>query len=519
LNYLRERKAVAVHQSNVNFRKLIQDLADMYSYPVPEVIVTELVANSLDAKADRIGISYDPKQRLLVVEDNGSGMTKPQFDDYHDFAAELKSRGSSIGFAGLGAKISFNVAMRVCTETRSSGFTGGSNWFLKSKKELVWEDLSGMRNLRGTGTRVEVWFNEEKENPYADIDEIRSILLRQYLPLFDTKFLEFYAAIGCYSEGLIFSINGVNLGHFSMEKAFELESHSRFFLEAKKKRFGYGCFGIAQDEYPLGEETAGIGICVYGKVVKHDFFNQFPGEISPRIIGMIEIPPFIKFMNTSKSDFIRRKATASEFRKYYEPARQEFKRWLSDIGVKPIETVNTEDAIKLEQEIKKLVSEIPELYQLFGSAAKKSAKVTDPAGDMTGAMAEGMEPTFPNGEGKRNGDGALPDTGDEPGQAFEEQQGGAERASPISRKRKAGVRIGFANDPERNELAWLDGNLVLINMGHPSYIKVKTNRHARKLHNVFSIAICLERELKEQGLLETEGPFVDKMMTAWGNLK
>lgn len=140
------------------------------------------------------------------------------------------------------------------------------------------------------------------------MDEIVSILQKQYLPLFDRRFLEFYSAIDYYSESLSFSVNSKKLMHFDIEKQFELENESRFFLEARNKRYGYGCCGLCPNEYPLGEGIAGIGICVYGKVVKYDFFNQFPGEVSPRILGIIEIPPFIKFLSTSKTDFVRQKS-------------------------------------------------------------------------------------------------------------------------------------------------------------------------------------------------------------------
>ena len=510
---------MTIHQSNVNFRKLIQDLADMYNFPVPEVVLTELVANSLDAGAGTIKISYDPQRRLLIVEDNGSGMTKAQFDEYHDFAAELKSRGEGIGFAGLGAKISFNVASRVVTETRGSRFEGGSNWYLKSSKELVWEELPKIRKHKGIGTRVEVWFNEDIGVPYEDADELISILLRQYLPLFDEKALTFYAKMKRYPRDLSFLVNGNRIETFEIEKKFSLEKPKRIFLEAKGKRYGFGCFGLAPGEYVLGEDTAGIGICVYGKVVQFNFFNQFPGEMAPRIVGMVEIPPFIKFLNTSKSGFKRHRSTVAEFKSYYEPARQQFKQWLSDIGLKPEETINSEEAIKLEQEIKKLASEIPELYQFFGTSSRKDIKVKNPKGDIKVTLVEGTEETFPYGAGQGKGMEGLADVGNEPGQAFEERAEGQERAAPISRTRRAGVRISFVNEPERPELARLDGSIVFINVGHQCYAKVKSNNLARRLHNVFAIAVCLERELKEEGILEQRESFIDRIMSAWGNIR
>src|SRR3972149_3622380 len=174
--------------SLVNFQNLIQDLVDMYPYNIVEIIITELVANSLDARASAISISFNKDKNLLVVEDNGIGMTKRQFDQYHDFAAGLKARGDGIGFAGLGAKISFSIASRVQTETCSPKFKGRSNWYLKSQKELVWEKFNELLQLKHEGTRVEVYFNVEKINDISIMTEsqnIREILLRHFLPLFD----------------------------------------------------------------------------------------------------------------------------------------------------------------------------------------------------------------------------------------------------------------------------------------------------------------------------------------------
>ena len=56
---------MAQHESSVNFRNLIQDLAEMYPFDVAEVVVVELVANSLDAKASRI--SMEQLRRSLVT--------------------------------------------------------------------------------------------------------------------------------------------------------------------------------------------------------------------------------------------------------------------------------------------------------------------------------------------------------------------------------------------------------------------------------------------------------------------
>ena len=133
---------MSTHESTVNYRKLIRDLAGMYPFNVAEVVVVELVANSLDANATCISIDYNPDTKILIVMDNGKGMNSSQFKNYHNIAADLKKQGTGIGFAGVGAKISFNIANRVITETRSIHFFGGSDWYLESESKLLWEDKS-----------------------------------------------------------------------------------------------------------------------------------------------------------------------------------------------------------------------------------------------------------------------------------------------------------------------------------------------------------------------------------------
>ena len=178
-----------------NYQNLIRDLAEMYPFEVHEVVVVELVANSLDAGATTISIDYDPDTKVLVVADNGQGMNASQFEEYHDFAAGLKTRGTGIGFAGIGAKISFNVADRVITETRSQRFSGGSNWYLKSKRRLLWEDIRPTQ-LSSHGSRVEVGFRPSTRPSYTATGDLIKLLQRHYRPLLDKRFLDLYKLMG-----------------------------------------------------------------------------------------------------------------------------------------------------------------------------------------------------------------------------------------------------------------------------------------------------------------------------------
>jgi hypothetical protein len=79
----------------------------------------------------------------------------------------------------------------VITETRSQSYTGGSNWYLESKKSLAWDDISPS-HLENYGTRVNVIFRKDASLPFDDTSSIIALLRQHYLPLLDRHFLSLY---------------------------------------------------------------------------------------------------------------------------------------------------------------------------------------------------------------------------------------------------------------------------------------------------------------------------------------
>ena len=227
------------HESSVNFKNLIKDLAEMYPFDVGIVVLVELVANCLDSNATCIRIDYDSKQAMLVISDNGKGMSASDFEQYHDFAAGLKTRGTGIGFAGVGAKISFNIACSVITETLSQSYRGGSNWYLASGKKLVWDEIPVV-HLNDLGTRVELRFAKDVVLPFASTADILQILKQHYLPLFDRKFLALYEQMtigkGHYSSSLRFIINGDLIEPTDIASDYSLERTHVFYPCRFKKK-------------------------------------------------------------------------------------------------------------------------------------------------------------------------------------------------------------------------------------------------------------------------------------------
>lgn len=503
------------HESSVNYENLIRDLAEMYPFAVGDVVVVELVANALDAGASRISIDYHAHDHTLVVQDNGEGMDASQFDEYHNFAAGLKTRGTGIGFAGVGAKISFNIADRVITETRSEHFSAGSNWYLHSRKRLLWEDIEPTQ-LEGHGTRVEVRFRIDEVPSYSTTHDLAALLRRHYLPLLDSKFLALYARLGncAYTPDFRFVVNGDVIKPGRVTTDFSLDDVKEFYPRRGRKLFGYGVLGVAEKEYPIAPDVCGVLLCTHGKVIKADLFNQFPSSLGSRIFGVVEVPEFVKFVTTAKTDFTR-KGKVREFERLYGPIREEFKAWLEEIGAEPIEIAGTDEARKLERELKKIVEDIPELAEFFGFRGRKRVLAGSDDGDVRALSQEGVQETFPVGKGTRGREPGPVDVGEQAGEALVENAQGPERARPISRTARRGPRIAFAEVPDRMDLAWVEGNRVVVNTGHPCYARERSNARARRLHCLFAIGSAIQRFLGS----ESDTPdlmFVDRMMGAWG---
>lgn len=503
------------HESTVNFQNLIKDLADMYPQEVDEVVVVELIANSLDAGADWISLDYDSSTNILVVTDNGRGMDSNQFEQYHDFAAGLKTRGSGIGFAGVGAKISFNAADQVITETSSDVFSGGSNWHFESNGRLFWDEIA-VNNLTGTGTRVEVRFRDDITPSYQDTESLIRLLQRNYLPLLDGKFLDLYQRLGLYPDNLRFVVNGQELPLTDVADDFVQEAKKELFPENAGNMIGFGVLGLSGADYPLGEDIGGVLLCTHGKVIKADLFNQFPANYGPRIFGVVEIPEFIGFITTSKTDFNRGRGRNRAFERLYGPLRQEFRDWLAGLGVQQSETEDTGEAARLERELRQIADAIPELGDFFGFRNRTNVLQPNEIGETPAEPHEGVEITFPEGEGKGSSEPGPLGPGEEPGTTLvENQDSGQERASPITRRGRRGPRIAFETRPDRSELAWVDGNTVVINSGHPSYRRAETNSTARRIHSIFAIACAIQRFISTEDS-EPDLTFVDRMMATWG---
>ena len=496
------------NHSKVNFRKLVHDLADMYQDATFDVVLTELVANALDAKACAISINWDSRQRVLVVMDDGSGMDVAAFREYHDFAAELKTRGDGIGFAGVGAKISFNIADQVITETRHDGLSNASDWRWHDDGSLRWNTIPSNR-LNADGTRVEVHFNPDAILPDVDSNYLVGVLKRHYLPLFVDEFVRSYAAVNLYPTRPRFTVNNTLISIAGLSDIAALNKRTDIKVSAGNSQVGWGAIGVSERDCPAGDDTYGVLLCTHGKVIKPELFGQSTGLLGAKLFGIVEIPGLIQYLTTNKADL--KGGRSKGLNQLLDPVREELKKFLAEHGVAMAEPQRNQLSSRLERELSKMVKRLPELQDFDGLLRKSRSLRKSDDGDTLASESKSQNENAESRSHNKTGDG---NSNSESGKSRQPDKSGNIRTKRQRSRRNQGPRVAFEEHPGRGETAWLDSSTIVINSGHAAYRNRTTNDQAKLTYCMFAMGVALDKA--ELGQTADGASYVDKFVTVWG---
>ena len=497
-----------INQSRINFRKLISDLVDMYPDDTFDVVLSELVANALDAKASRIWIEWDDATQVLTVTDNGAGMGLSEFTEYHDFAVELKQRGSGIGFAGLGAKLSFHIADRVVTTTSRDGFARGSDWRWV-EDALTWEDLSDCR-LDDNGTKVEVHFSSAADVADVDASHIERVLKRTYFPLFTYEFLETYSQVGIYPPNLRFEINGRLIEPSAVDQSCSFEEREHFFINRDGEDVGVGVMGVVEEVHANLGHSYGVLLCTYGKVIKTEMFGLPTGAVGDRFFGVFEVPELVHYLTANKADLRDRRGPSRPLGRIVDAMRDNVRRYLTERGVSFSDRKRGALSARLERELKDIVVKLPELQDFQGARNRANALKPDPAG---GILAEETPTTTSTGDDPSSSNGKSGEPGDA-NPKVDEAGDGSIRARPTRTRRRSGPMVAFEDQPGRAEVSWVDYDVITINSGHSAYATRMSSDSARLVYCMFAIAVAVEKA----GVVDQPDGrcYVESFISAWG---
>jgi hypothetical protein len=511
-------------ESEVNIRKMIQTQRDSYQVPDGEewrITVSELIANSLDSKATWIKISVKewdkPDFFTIICEDNGNGMNRENFNKYHDIYTITKSRKSgTIGFAGIGAKLTLDLCKKVITETKSYNDNYyHSDWYFIDRANAIRglkcsecnEDINGekphyhilndvnkQRDVRQemgehTGTYVEVVnlrtknLDEDSLRRYVMAEYQYSIILKNVIIFLNDKKLKPLVPEGDeIDKEYKYRRSYSTKGKVGSEK-LELLGHFYYVKDAYKNR-------VSSENSE--EIYSGIDIVVFGKRILRYTFGierKMKAVDSQYVYGYIECDQLIDIVEPSKDGFNLK----SGLWKFFEAkVTSDIENWLKEIGKfneefwKGESHAKTKEIGKLMEVLwNKFPSLIDDLFGTGGSEANRNERPEDqtkggaehieiynPGGDIPGSLTDNGTLTsgiFGGGGTSEGPSVPSSDEGSESG-VIPDDAGNIRISKKRYKSRKPKVDLYFTESPV-HDAVWWDSNkyAFAINVSHPGY--------------------------------------------------
>ncbi len=468
-------------ESNVNWKKIIDDFRNEYTVENKiDVVFIEVIANSIDSNARKIQIRVDFKGNSIKFLDDGNGMNDKQFDDYHNLGSLEKTRGKTIGFAGIGAKLYLDRCKLVKTYTLQRGETTGrgSLWQFEEGKMAPTYDPSFKLKRADTdppsGTFVEIL--EPYDLKDVNIEHIRKVILDHYN----------FAMDGYVDRPLYITLNDELVKIRSLgSKSAEISSNTSISagksvedLQKKgRKRRRVTLYG--QVSYNNESTIEGVAIVVNGKTIEYskDLFglkSELKNPDSSKMIhGYVRCDELIGTVGTSKDKF---NTTKSEYLRFKQAASVELKRVLSGWKLLKEEKKGSYSLIFKEASelLGRLMREMGLLgLPLRGDIQKRKVLIKDDAGKLSVAETDGKQ-SVSSETGKETPVIPFlhtPVTGLEEGKAPDENKIGEIRASYSKRHSFGGPKIAIISedDPENVKRADIKGDKLVLYGSHPSY--------------------------------------------------
>ncbi|MEM3455739.1 MAG: ATP-binding protein [Candidatus Micrarchaeia archaeon] len=495
--------------SSVNWRKILENYRGNYNYNEEwEITVIELIANAIDAGASKVKLSYTRNigKVNLICEDDGEGMDKEKFIEYHNLGSLTKDKTTGmIGFAGIGAKLCIDLCEVIYTETCNGDKTIASEWwFKKNEMEPHYKIVKPRKSLQyKSGTYVEI---KNLIAPSLEYQAMRSLILDNY-----EYILRPYGKLSII-------INDIELSQEKpAEAAYKFEKTIPISKKPEKNLHIFGEFFFVDDEWIQdikkirGEYISGINIVVGGKtVLKGQFFNLLsnikPGD-SGYITGYIRCDELIEVIKTSKDGFNTKNSIWWNFE---TNSKQIVEKWLKEIGewYEPSdrgESDFTDIIVEIEKNLNRIINNFPELIKdlPFSSKIKKPTPIKDANGYQVGAKTDTGQLTTGTYGGETPGsEEKLPTLGPD-----EEIQGvGLDENGDIKvktpQKRVQGPKLTIVKDEGRKDVIWFDPSIgaFVINEAHPAFIVASRKTEALDIYVtyiLFNYIIELQNEFDE----------------------
>lgn len=516
-----------LNETRVNLKHLLEDIRDSYTSPLEEVIITELIANALDSKALKIKFTVNPEQKFIRIVDDGLGMKRKQLKEYHNVAASAKTKGTGIGFAGIGAKLSLLIAERVITESKGSQKSRcATEWRMTSNYRAPWKFVPFPENIKTSrGTAVSIYFPDDQSHILQDGFVAHSVI-KHFYPLLDKKIyreiLRYF-----YKKEVTFCVNEnelkIPLGDSQNKNWFNIRlgrsRHTVGIGYLVKNETGLDKINWLEKLFVKNETNSslppGLWISTFGKVIKGgwEWLGVMPKN-ADQLSGIVEIPALSEILTTNKNGFLTDAASLQKYYKYRKAIQEAVLPVFQSLGEnreqvhQPPEKIIKPVNQSIKHILNNLLGDFPELESLVGSRKKtvpgqslekaKDKNITIPE------QQQGQEngTSNPKGEIKSNKNGVdiLPGFADL-------------TKTKMVKAAQSGLKIvldGVDNSPEMI-LGRIVENTLTVNTKHPAWLKAK-KKGMEEYHILLTVGVVLSQFLENQ---KSPQEFLNRFLEVW----
>lgn len=516
-----------VGETRVDLHHLLEDLRDAYSGSIEESIVTEVVANALDAGASTIAFAVHPTEAAVTVVDDGRGMQRRELARYHDLAASSKRRGEGIGFAGVGIKLGLLVSQDVVTETRRGRTYVATRWSLTSRHRAPWKWIPPLGLLEREGTAVRLTI----ANPLSvllDGGFLEETIRRHFEPLLDPSFDAILQRH--YARPVTFSVDGRRLASAGPTGADVAPIAVRLARRRLPSASGY----LARTSEPLPPDRAGLAVSTHGKVITRgwDWLGLSPAN-GDRVTGLVEVPDLAGCLTLNKNDFLRSGPRGATYLAYRKALQEVVSRQLAEWGETRGDAAPPPRPLRLDRDLERVLEDLASEFPLLQSlverrrGGQKRLPMPDGVADgdfgplfaLAAALAAADEPAAAAPPAATEA-AAPPPAGEAEAEPEPPPRAAADDTTlpgPRATRRRAqyGLRLQFEERPGDHELGRLVESTIWVNQSHPACVRATATR-SLGYHLALTVALALAPLAVPAA---EEHGFVTRFLAEWGHVQ
>lgn len=458
---------------------VLEDLLDMYHFRDEEILLCEAFANAQDVfledkiKNPTINVTLEKTSfgAYINFHNNGTPMTKQQFEKYHVIASSVKAKGGGIGFAGVGAKVF--LASKLGGEIFTITGDGKSNFMasrmLRTTVDVGMEEINDLSKIFGNNTKPKYGTTYR-----VRLNERGYVYFKERL----SSIIQFWWNFALLEKQFTVIVDGKKI------EPFDLKDKFRKSLTWKGNKISCYCW-VSRNEIP--EQRRHIVYSVHGKRIFNESISQ-PIQLREgvwnRVFCLVDVSHLAKYIRTDKESFANRPETSQ--------TKQAVQKFFIDFLIEQGLTVKDNTSkVQTNEIVNEFTQELDRLLKTkdfqnlnpFLNPRKRMVPGPDNDGDISISKVSGESLNDGKNSVKEPGSDQEPSSGQEPRSDQEPGLGDdtgfvkdGDTAGKLKERKSRGIRIIPTEEfPTEKEEAWVDPNrdAVVINVLHPFYVTMQ----------------------------------------------